>query len=44
MIGDLDDSYYNRYAGFVTEWLITLYFLENKKGYRIVHAEKKFIS
>lgn len=44
IIGDLEDPYYNRYAGFVTEWLITLYFLKNKSNYRIVHVEKIFIS
>ena len=44
MIGDLDNPYYNRYAGFVTEWLITLYFLVNKNDCRVVFAEKKFIS
>ena len=43
-VGDLPDRYYNRYAGFITERLITLYFLYNKQHWRIAHAEKIFIS
>ena len=42
-IGDLPDTYYNRYAGFCTERLITLYFLVNKQNFRIVHADKIFM-
>ena len=42
-VGDLPDKYYNRYCGFCTEQLITLYFLYNKQNYRISHAEKIFI-
>ncbi|MBO6179233.1 MAG: DUF4422 domain-containing protein [Selenomonadaceae bacterium] len=42
-IGDLSDSYLNRYAGFCTERLITLYFLYNKEHWRITHADKIFI-
>ena len=42
-VGDLADSYYNRYAGFCTERLITLYFLYNKRHWKIAHAEKVFI-
>ncbi|WP_196598318.1 DUF4422 domain-containing protein [Pectinatus frisingensis] len=42
-IGDLSDPYYNRYAGFCTERLITLYFLYNKQCWNIAHAEKIFI-
>lgn len=42
-IGDLPDPYQNRYAGFCTERLITLYFLYNKKNWRITHADKIFI-
>ena len=41
--GKIDNLYYNRYAGFVTEWLITLYFLKNSDMLKIAHAEKKFI-
>lgn len=42
-VGDLPDAYANRYAGFCTERLITLYFLRNKQNWRIGHAEKIFI-
>ena len=42
-IGDLQDVYYNRYAGFCTERLITLYFLYNKENFKIVHGEKIFL-
>ncbi len=42
-VGDLSDAYYNRYAGFCTEQMITLYFLYNKNKWRITHAEKIFI-
>ncbi len=42
-IGDLSDSYRNRYCGFCTEQLITLYFLYNKQNWRITHAEKIFL-
>lgn len=43
-IGDLPDPYYNRYAGFCTERLITLYFLYNKSDWTIAHAEKIFLA
>lgn len=43
LVGDLPDSYHNRYCGFCTEQLITLYFLYNKQNHRIAHAEKIFI-
>ena len=42
-IGDLPDPYQNRYAGFCTERLITLYFLYNKHNWHITHADKIFI-
>ena len=42
-VGDLPDKYLNRYCGFCTEQLITLYFLCNQNNYHIVHAEKVFI-
>lgn len=41
--GDLSDPYRNRYCGFCTEQLITLYFLYNKQNWRIAHAEKIFL-
>lgn len=43
IVGDIKDPYYNRYAGFCTERLITLYFLYNKHHWKIAHAEKVFI-
>ena len=42
-VGELPDQYYNRYCGFCTELLITLYFRVNKQNWRIVHADKIFI-
>ena len=42
-VGELKDAYYNRYAGFVTERLITLYFIYNKRKWRIAHVKKEFI-
>ena len=44
LVGELKDTYYNRYAGFCTERLITLYFLYNKHSWRIAHVEKVFLS
>lgn len=44
IVGDIEDPYYNRYAGFCTERLITLYFLYNKNHWKIAHAEKIFIN
>ncbi len=44
IVGDIEDPYYNRYAGFCTERLITLYFLYNKHHWKIAHAEKVFIN
>ncbi|MBR3622551.1 MAG: DUF4422 domain-containing protein, partial [Selenomonadaceae bacterium] len=43
IVGDINDPYYNRYAGFCTERLITLYFLHNKQNWSIAHAEKIFV-
>ena len=43
-VGDLPDRYHNRYAGFITERLITLYFLYNRQQWRIAHATKVFLS
>ena len=44
VVGDLPDSYHNRYAGFCTERLITLYFLANFNNWQIAHGEKIFLS
>ena len=43
VVGDIENPYFNRYAGFCTERLITLYFLYNKNHFKIAHAEKTFI-
>ncbi|WP_196604818.1 DUF4422 domain-containing protein [Pectinatus haikarae] len=42
-IGELEDSYYNRYAGFCAEQLTGLYFLYNKRNWKIAYAEKMFL-
>ena len=41
--GTLDDNYQNRYPGFLSERLITLYFNYNK-NVRVVYADKVFLS
>lgn len=38
------DSYQNRYAGFISERLITLYFYKNRNRYKIAYVDKCFIS
>lgn len=43
-VGELPDAYYNRYAGFCSELLTTLYFLCNKRDWKIAHAEKIFLN
>lgn len=42
--GEKEDTYQNRYPGFISERLITLYFCRNKSKYRIAYADKNFIS
>lgn len=41
--GEKQDVYLNRYPGFISERLITLYFHKNRFRYRIVYADKNFI-
>lgn len=41
--GEHEDSYLNRYPGFISERLITLYFYMNREKYNIVYADKNFI-
>ncbi len=41
--GDKEDSYQNRYPGFISERLITLYFHKYNNKYKIVFADKNFI-
>lgn len=41
--GVKQDAYLNRYPGFISERLITLYFYRNRFRYRIAYADKNFI-
>ena len=42
--GIKDDVYLNRYPGFISERLITLYFYKNEGRYKIVYVDKNFIA
>ena len=42
--GTKEDAYWNRYPGFVSERLMTLYFTIHRNEYQIVYADKNFIS
>lgn len=42
-IGNKDDKYQNRYAGFLSERLMTVYFMKHTE-YKIVHCRKHFVS
>lgn len=42
--GEKQDTYLNRYPGFISERLITLYFYRNRFRYRIVYADRNFIT
>lgn len=42
--GEKDDIYGNRYPGFISERLFTLFFEQNQHKYKIVYADKQFIS
>lgn len=41
--GRKEDTYQNRYIGFLAERLMSIYFLHNENKYKIVHAKKHFI-
>ena len=41
--GVKEDTYLNRYPGFISERLITLYFFRKSINYHIVYADKNFI-
>lgn len=41
--GEKRDTYLNRYPGFISERLITLYFNKYRDKYRIVYADKNFL-
>lgn len=38
-----EDSYQNRYIGFLAERLLSIYFLHHEADYKIVHARKHFV-
>lgn len=38
-----EDTYQNRYIGFLAERLLSIYFLHNENQYKIVHIRKKFL-
>ena len=38
------DTYLNRYAGFISERLITVFFHMNKDKYRIAYVDKNFLA
>lgn len=42
--GTKEDSYLNRYPGFISERLITLFFHKHKDEYKIVYVDKNFIT
>ncbi|MCI8466523.1 MAG: DUF4422 domain-containing protein [Lachnospiraceae bacterium] len=41
--GAKEDSYQNRYPGFLSERLISLFFEKNKENYKLVYADKNFL-
>jgi len=42
-IGTIDDSYQNRYPGFISERLLTYYFDVHRDKYSVVYADKSFL-
>lgn len=42
--GVKEDAYMNRYPGFISERLITLFFYKNGSRYKIAYADKNFIT
>lgn len=42
--GSKEDVYMNRYPGFISERLITLFFEKNRERYKIVYADKNFLN
>lgn len=38
-----EDTYQNRYIGFLAEHLLSIYFLYHEKDYQIVHVKKHFV-
>ena len=43
-LGILDDKYQNRYPGFLSERLLNFFFEKNRDRFRIVYADKSFLS
>lgn len=41
--GEKEDSYQNRYPGFLSERLMTFFFEKNREKYRVVYADKNFL-
>ena len=42
--GNLDDNYQNRYPGFLSERLITFFFFWKKEKYKVLYADKSFLT
>lgn len=42
-IGEREDTYQNRYPGFLSERLISFFFEDNRDKYRVVYADKNFL-
>lgn len=42
--GEREDTYQNRYPGFLSERLMTFYFEKNRNRYRVVYADKNFLN
>ena len=42
--GVIDDKYQNRYPGFLSERLISFFFYHNREKYKVVFADKVFLS
>lgn len=41
--GEKEDSYQNRYPGFLAERLLTFFFQKNQEKYHVVYADKSFL-
>ena len=42
--GEREDTYQNRYPGFLSERLMSFYFEKNRNRYRVVYADKNFLA
>ncbi len=43
-VGEIPDRYQNRYPGFISERLISFFFYLHEERYRVVYADKSFLS